>query len=203
MGIATELIIASPFDQPTPLTRKQPIQGWHASIGQWMVKDGALHGDEVAEDKHPSSCTYRLQATDLVITAKVRLGAAESIAIGCRDTVPPSNHLGRTYITPTGLWVTKMSGISKTTRSEKVAQQKAKLDPEQWYPVTIEVIGDQYLVRVGDQSLYARNDRYKDAKGIVALITKGQGAQFKDVALWHAKLNPAWKPPAQNADARQ
>jgi hypothetical protein len=32
----------------------------------------------------------------------------------------------------------------------------------------------------------AHHERYKDAKGLVAQITKGQGAQFKNLSRWHA-----------------
>ena len=60
-------IVSTPFDQPAPPTRKGAINGWQAGIGEWSVKDGALRGDELAENNHPSSCTYRCEATDMII----------------------------------------------------------------------------------------------------------------------------------------
>lgn len=180
------LIVSTPFGEPAPLTRKGPIQGWQAGIGEWCVKDGALHGNELTEDHHPSSCTYRLEASDLIIKAQFRLGTATQIAFGCRDTVPPNNHLGRTYITQDGIWVTHMSGISKTTKSTKIAELKTPLDPEAWHDITIEILGDHYRATVDGKVVEARHARFKDAKGIVALINKGQGAQFKNVSLWKA-----------------
>lgn len=68
----TKLIVSTAFDEDTPLIRKKPIHGWQAAIGQWQVKNGSLHGDEVAEDKHPSSCTWKLDATNRVITAQFK-----------------------------------------------------------------------------------------------------------------------------------
>ena len=38
-----------------------------------------------------------------------------------------------------------------------------------------------------DHVVEAHHERYKDAKGIVALVNKGQGAQFKNVSIWNAK----------------
>lgn len=186
IGTPGSLIVSTPFGEPAPVTRKGPIQGWQAGIGEWCVKDGALHGNELAEDHHHSSCTYRLEAADLIIKAQFRLGTATQIAFGCRDTVPPNNHLGRTYITKDAIWVTHMSGISKTTKSTKIAELKTPLDPEAWHEITIEIIGDHYRATVDGKVVEARHPRFKDAKGIVALINKGQGAQFKNVSLWKA-----------------
>lgn len=181
-----KVIVSTRFDQPTESMRKGTIEGWKAGIGVWKVENGSLHGDEVASDKHPSSLTWKLQATNMVLSAKFRLGTSPQIAFGCRDTVAPFHHLGRTFINQDGFWITRMSGISKTTKSIKVAELKTPLDPSAWHQITIEIIGGHYLVRIDDHHLEARHERFQDAKGIVALISKGQGAQFKEVSIWHA-----------------
>ncbi len=181
-----ELIVSTSFNEPTPKTRKKAIHGWQAAIGEWWIEDEALHGDELPEDNHHSSCTYKIEATDLIISAKFRLGTASQLAIGCRDSVAPHHHLARTYVTKDAIWVTRMSGISKTTKSEKLAELKIPLDPEAWHTLTIEILGDHFQARVNGQLIQARHERFQDAKGIVALISKGQGAQFKDVSIWKA-----------------
>lgn len=183
----TEVIVATPFDQDAPKTKKGAINGWQAGIGEWWVADGALHGNELAENNHHSSCTYKFEATDLIITAEFRLGDSPQIAFACRDNVPPSLHLGRTFISPDGIWVTRMSGIAKTTKSEKLAETKAKIDPDKWHTITIEIIGDHYRAQVDGHVVEATHERYKDGKGTVALVSKGEGAQFRNVSLWHAK----------------
>jgi hypothetical protein len=187
---ATKLIVSTPFDQPSPPVRKGGINGWQAGIGEWSVKEGALRGDEIPEDRHPSSCTYRIEATDLVITAQFRLGTAEHVAFGCRDTIAPNHHLGRTYISRNAIWIHRMSGIAKTTRAEKLAELKVPIDAEAWHDLTIEICGDHYVAHVDGHRIEGRHERFKDAKGIVALITRGQGAQFKNVALWHGRPKP-------------
>ncbi len=182
-----DLIVSTPFDEPAPPTRKGKINGWQAAIGEWSVQDGALHGDELPENNHPSSCAFRFEAGDLIISAQFRLGTAPQIAFACRDTVPPNNHLGRTFITKDAIWITRMSGISKTTKSEKLAELKTPLDPEAWHDITIEIVGDHYRATVDGHVVEAHHERYKDAKGLVALVNKGQGAQFKNVSIWNAK----------------
>jgi len=181
-----KLIVFTAFDQDTQVIRKKTIHGWSAAIGQWQVKDGMLHGDEVAEDKHPSSCTWKLEATDMVITAQFRLGSATHVAFGCRDNIPPHHHLARTYISKDAIWIVHQSGIAQSTKSEKLAELKTSLSPDAWHRIVIEISGDRYRATVDGQVVEAHHERYKDPKGLVALITKGQGAQFKDVAIWHA-----------------
>lgn len=187
LGEPTEAIVESSFSEDTPPTRKGEIAGWNAGIGEWRIEEGALVGDELPEDNHVSSLTYRLEANHLIIEAEVRLGTAEQIAFACRDTVPPNLHLARLYITPDKLWIQHMSGIAKTTKAERILTEEVDLDPEEWHPVVIEIIGDHYRARVGDVELEAEHPRFADAKGIVALVNKGQGARYRNVSLWKAE----------------
>ena len=187
LGTPTEVVVQSPFDKDAPAMRKGDLAGWKAGIGEWSIADGSLIGNEVPEDNHASSLTHRLEATDMIITAQVQLGDAEQIAFACRDTVPPNLHLGRLYITPDKLWIQHMSGISKTTKAERLITKEVEIDPQKWYDVTIEIIGDTYRAKVGDEELEATHSRFADAKGIVALTNKGQGARFKNVEIWKAE----------------
>tara|TARA_R110002096_G_scaffold377231_3_gene571096 strand:- start:338 stop:1201 length:864 start_codon:yes stop_codon:yes gene_type:complete len=187
LGSIGDVIVETAFDEDTPATRKGDVLGWTAGIGEWRVEDGALIGDEVAEDSHASSLTYRFEATHLIIQAQVQLGSAEQIAFACRDNVSPGLHLGRLYITPDKLWIQHMTGISSTTTAEKLITLDVELDPEAWYDVTIEIVGDTYRATVGEEELEASHPRFADGKGIVALTNNGQGAKFRQVSLWHAE----------------
>lgn len=181
------LIVFSSFAQDHPRARKQPLLDWKAGIGEWWVADGAVHGDELPQDKHASSLTHPVDATHLVICGEFRLGTAKHIAFACRDDIKPHHHLARTFISPNGIWITHMSGIAKTTKSKKIAELKTPVDPDAWHPITIEIIGDHYRVQIGNHVLDAKHSRFAAGKGIIALVTKGQGAQFRNIALWQAK----------------
>lgn len=187
LGTPTEVIVATAFDEDTPRTRKGDVAGWTAGIGEWRIEGGALIGDELEENHHPSSLTYRIEATNLIITAQVKLGEAEFIAFACRDTVPPNNHLGRLYLTPDQRWIMHMTGIAKTSTAKKLIIEDLQIDTDKWYDITIEIIGDRYRAKIGEEIIEAQNPRFADAKGIVALVNKGKGARFRNVALWHAE----------------
>ena len=180
-------VVSTAFDIPTAAVRKGTIQGWQAAIGEWKIQDGALHGTELAADHHPSSCTYRVDAADLIVTAEFRLGTASQIAFGVRDGVAPHHHLARTFITPEAVWITHMSGIAKTTQSTKLAEVKMPVDPQTWHVLTLEIVGDQYRATIDGMVVEGRHPRFQDPKGMVALINKGDGAQFRNVAIWKAQ----------------
>lgn len=187
LGSLGDAIVETAFDEDTPATRKGDVLGWTAGIGEWRVEEGALIGDEVPADNHASSLTYRFEATHLIIQAQVQLGSAEVIAFACRDNVSPGLHLGRLYVTPDKLWIQHMTGIAQTTTAEKLVTIDVELDPETWYEVTIEIVGDTYRATVGEEELEASHPRFADGKGIFALTNRGQGAKFRNVSLWHAE----------------
>ncbi|MBI1354671.1 MAG: hypothetical protein GC160_10015 [Acidobacteria bacterium] len=190
-----ELIISQPFHTADGLAAKG-APGFQQLIGHWEVRDGVLVGNELASDHHTASCIDRTVFTDAVITAQVQLGDAERIAILMRDDIAPNHHLARVFLTPDSLWVQHMSGISKSTKSEILEKKAAPFDPSQWYTVVIEVVGDEILARIGDQTIYAKHARFQATKGIVGMLVKGQNARFRNVAVWHATPNPAWRAPA-------
>jgi hypothetical protein len=83
-----------------------------------------------------------------------------------------------------------MSGIAKTTRAEKLSELPASFAPEQWYDIVIEICADQYLATVGGHTIQARHERFRDTKGLVALIVKGDDAQFRQLRIWRASAKP-------------
>lgn len=185
-----QLITAEKFDQPSSLAPKGK-PGWRGGIGEWEVKDGALHAKDekpnpARPNGHEAVCEYVTEAGDIIFTARFKLGTAPHVGFVCRDTHQPNQHLGRIMVTPGKVWLQKMSGIAKETQREVLQTIETTFGPEQWYQVTIEVRGDEWLAQVGAHTLTARHERFKDPKGRIGLVAKGEGAQFKDVAIWHA-----------------
>ncbi len=180
----TTVIVSTPFNEPTPKTRKGNISGWRVAIGEWFVENNVLTGNELEEDHHPTSCVFPVSGKNIIIHAECRLGAASFIAFACRDNVAPNLHLARTFISPTGLWIQHMTGIGKTTKATKIGKLDIAIDADVWHKVTIEFNGDHYRAQVDDHVLEGKHERFADEKGIIALVVKGQGGQFRNVSLW-------------------
>ncbi|MEW4455441.1 family 16 glycoside hydrolase [Bremerella sp. JC817] len=188
-----ERITFDKLDQEEAFGRKgKPgANGWRAGIGEWSVVDGAGYAKEEGPSEkrprgHEAVCEHIVDLGDLVLTGEFKLGPAPQVGFVCRDTHQPNHHLGRVLITPSAIWIQKMSGIAKETRKEELKRIKVDIDPNTWHKVTVEVKGDRWLVRVDDHVLEGSHERFLDRKGRVGFVARGEGAQFRNVAIWKA-----------------
>lgn len=192
---ADTLVSAEKFDRPEAFGAKHKagVTGWIGGIGEWSVADGAAHAIQEGPSKnrpngHEAVCEHLADLGDLIFTAEFKLGTSPQAGFVCRDTHSPNHHLGRVVITPTAIWLQKMSGIAKETRREELQKIEVKIDPAAWHRITIEISGDRWLARIDDTHvLDARHERFKDRKGRVGMVARGEGAQFRNLALWSAK----------------
>lgn len=188
------LVSAEKFDKPEAFgpKRQAGATGWMGGIGEWSIVDGAAQAKQEGPSKnrpngHEAVCEHLTDLGDLIFTGEFKLGASPQVGFVCRDTHQPNHHLGRVVITPTAVWIQKMSGIAKETRREELKKIEMKVDPEAWHRIVIEVAGDRWLARIDDQVLEGTHERFKDRKGRVGMVARGEGAQFRNLALWSAK----------------
>lgn len=189
-----KLIAAEAFNKPESFAKeKQPgTDGWRGGIGTWSIKDGAAYAvqegpSEKRPNGHEAVCEHIVDLGDYVLTGEFKLGLSPQIGFVCRDTNKPNHHQGRVVITPTAIWIQKMSGIAKETRREELKKIEVKLDPEAWHRITIEICGDRFLAKIDNYVLEATHERFKERKGRVGFVARAEGAQFRNVALWSAK----------------
>ncbi|MCC9608503.1 DUF1080 domain-containing protein [Blastopirellula sp. JC732] len=196
----TKLISAEKFaDQSAFGVKGKPgANGWRAGIGEWTIVDGAAYEkserpSEKRPNGHEAVCEVVTDLGDLVLTGEFKLGDSPQVGFVCRDTNQPNHHLGRVVITPKAIWIQKMSGIAKETRREELTRVAAEIDPKAWHTVTVEVSGDRWIARIDDITLEAQHERFADRKGRVGMVARGDGAQFRNLALWDAKQPEAAK----------
>ncbi len=80
-----------------------------------------------------------------------------------------------------------MSGIAKETRREELTRIKVALDPNTWHKIVVEVCGDRWVARIDDHTLEAEHERFADQKGRVGFVARGEGGEFRNMALWQAE----------------
>lgn len=189
-----KLIAAEAFDKPESFAKEKTpgTDGWRGGIGTWSIKDGAAYAvqegpSEKRPNGHEAVCEHIVDLGDYVLTGEFKLGPSPQIGFVCRDTNKPNHHQGRVVITPTAIWIQKMSGIAKETRREELKKIEVQLDPEAWHRITIEICGDRFLAKIDDHVLEATHERFKERKGRVGFVARADGAQFRNIALWSAK----------------
>lgn len=192
-----KLIAAEAFDKPESFAKEKTpgMDGWRGGIGTWSIRDGAAYAvqegpSEKRPNGHEAVCEHVVDLGDYLLTAEFKLGASPQIGFVCRDTHNPNHHQGRVVITPTAIWIQKMSGIAKETRREELTKIPVKLDPNAWHSITVEVCGDRFVARIGKHVLEAKHERFRDRKGRIGFVARGEGAQFRAVSLWSARPKP-------------
>lgn len=199
--VPDSLVSAEKFDKPEAFAPKgKPgVSGWIGGIGTWSIQDGAAYAvqegpSEKRPNGHEAVCEHIVDLGDYVFTGEFKLGASPQVGFVCRDANKPNLHQGRVMITPTAIWVQKMSGIAKETRREELQRIETKIDPNTWHRITVEVCGDKFIARIDHQVLEGTHERFKDRKGRIGFVAKAEGAQFRHVALWSAKPKSTSKP---------
>ncbi|EAQ81651.1 family 16 glycoside hydrolase [Blastopirellula marina] len=188
-----DLVTCEKFDQPAAFGEKgKPgANGWRGGIGQWSIVEGAAYEiqegpSEKRPHGHEAVCEYVTDLGDLVLRGEFRLGDSPQVGFVCRDTNQPNHHLGRVVITPQAIWIQKMSGIAKETRKEELTRIKVDIDPTAWHTIAIEVCGDRWIARIDQHMIAAQHQRFQDRKGRVGMVARGEGAQFRNLAVWKA-----------------
>lgn len=194
IAVPDTLIAAEAFDRAESFASKgqKGAEGWRGGIGEWSIVDGAAYAkmegpSEKRPKGHEAVCEHITDLGDLLFTGEFKLGTAPQIGFVCRDTNNPNNHLGRVVITPKAIWIQKMSGIAKETRKEELQRIEVTVDPDAWHRITIEVVGDHWFARIDDHIIEAHHERFLARKGRVGMVAGGEGAQFRNIALWSAQ----------------
>jgi hypothetical protein len=188
-----KLIATEKFDQEDSVgtQKKRGTTGWATVLGDWKIVDGAAYGiSEPPSEKRPkghaAGCDQLVDLDDFVISGEFKLGDAHQVGVITRDANQPPLHLGRVLITKKSIWIQKMTGISKQTRSEVLTKIDVPIDTNTWHKFVIEVQGRQFFARIDDHVLEAKHPRFADRKGRIGFIAAGEGAQFRNVSLWEA-----------------
>ncbi len=189
-----KLIATEKFDREDSVgtQKKRGTTGWATVLGDWKIVDGAAYGISEPPSKkrpkgHAAGCDQLVDLNDFVISGEFKLGDAHQVGVIARDSNQPPLHLGRVLITKKSIWIQKMTGISKETRSEVLTKIDVPVDTNTWHTFVIEVQGGQFLARIDDHILEATHLRFADRKGRIGFIAGGEGAQFRNVSLWEAK----------------
>ena len=103
-------------------------------------------------------------------------------------------HVSALSLNPDSFNIKRMSGIGPTSKSTEIDSTKAKLNDGAWHTVVWEIYGDEMVATIDDlQMVLAKADGLSSDRNHLELNTGGgQWAQFKDVKVWKAELDPKW-----------
>lgn len=184
-------------------------KAWRIQWPGLTVADGALDISQV-KPEHSAVGLVAVGRKDLVIEFKFKLGAATSINAVCNDSGFKEGHGGhicRVALSPRQIFLADDKGrlshaieemkkdpARKAEVTKLVAGRSKnipmKLDPERWYQLGIEIVGDVLRVSLDGQvvGFLKSSGIAHPVKSDFYLAVSGKNALFDDVHIWSAEL---------------
>lgn len=196
-----ELILSNPFDGS--LKKKELVgigDGWkrRVSFGDWSVlPDGSVTAKNVPEDGHGPVLTYMAPVRDLIIECEFKIPASPKANRHFRIFLDHADYAGHTIqstanlssnFRPVGL---TLQHISKTKDGEKrllkdieFGPAELSLNPDIWYKMRLDVVGDRAWTLVNGIALYGRNQVIDVEKSKIGLNPGIAGGSVRNFKVW-------------------
>lgn len=192
----SEFISFEKFDRPDSLQTKPSTHGWQPIIGTWKIQNGVVTAAEAKPGEkypggHSAFCEHLVDLQNFVLTAEFKLGEARSVVFRCRDLTAPGakmQHTGYAEVDSRAMWLSQCEGSGPTYKAEELTRMPLHLEKDLWHRVTLEVCEGKWLIQLDDSKvIQAEHPRFLAQKARVTLSARGEGAEFRNVALWKAQ----------------
>ncbi len=191
----SEFISFEKFDRPDSLQTKPSTRGWQPIIGTWKIQNGVVTAAEAKPGEkspgHSAFCQHLVDLQNFVLTAEFKLGDARSVVFRCSDIPAPGakiQHTGYAELNSRAMWLSQCEGSGPTYKAEELTRMPLHLEKDLWHRVTLEVCEGKWLILLNDSKvIQAEHPRFLAQKARVILSARGEGAEFRNVALWKAQ----------------
>ncbi len=184
----SELIIDDAFDRET--TGK----GWAIQTGSWTIKDGVLHGAEIAADKHSAAARRVIVTGDAVYEMKFRFtGEGKAFHFGfdpLRGSLDKRGHLFSVIVSPKDWKIIKHVDKNKPKEdpNEVLASAKSAFEIDTWYHLRVTTSETSVNAKIkGVEPLEATHPTFSVKKPTLVFRAIGDGIEIDDLRVWQAK----------------
>ena len=168
-----------------------PGSPWKAAKGKWELVQGVMRGSELPEDKHGAVTRLPNKLQDFIIEFEFKLEGARSISLSINAV---KDHMARIAITSKSVTVQRDDNDHEgPDKSVIFARLPADFSPGTWHKVRLEMVGDVMLGQVDDLVAWGSSDLFKTPKMAPGFTVGGQSADFRNLSIREASLNPAWE----------
>ena len=192
------LIFEDDFESGSAKDEWMPLHGT-----RWTVEDGVFVGIpstpefQASRDNHTGatpSMRLKVPARDCILQLSFKLSGglnAAHIGFDNSSTAGGTGHIGRLISSTRGGMVLQKDRHSqiKGDKDEALDRSDWSIEPDRWYTVLIEAIGDSLIAQIeGGPTLRARHWRFDETKTAVNLKARGQDGTiaYDNVRIWEA-----------------
>ena len=155
---------------------------WKVAKGKWEIKDGALTGSELTEDKHNAVIRRQLGIHNGKISLSIRLDGAKSAHVNINQK---GGHLFRLILTPTGVTLQKdKPNANSAEKGEVLAKSATAMAAGVWHTVEIEMNGSKVKALIdGKLKLEGDNAKLDVEKVDFGFPVSGVSASYDNVKI--------------------
>lgn len=209
MAHVGKLLLADDF------SRDEIGSTWSYSKGSFWIDDGVFVGAQRDPAKHPPVCRTPLEFRNAVIDFRFQFHGTSRFNVVFNDRNWSQSHAGhicRAGLSPRLLTLgDDCEGVMKLGIFEKwqdpqtrpqieplVRDQSAKLamqlEPEHWYRMTLEIVGDEMIASLdGKPLLHLKSAGLAHTpKTDWGFTVQGREVHFDDVSVWSAEQDSGW-----------
>jgi hypothetical protein len=165
----------------------QAHSGWKFFSGKWTFTDGAMRGAMLPTDKRGAQAVCVLPFQDAAFEFEVRLDGARMDQFRIQEDKP--EHICRVNITKDGFSAQKddhdHEGQDTATPFGKAA---LSILPGHWETVRVEIRGTQMTAEMHGQRITGTHPLIAAPKHFFEFIVTGDGASFRNLRVWEAKI---------------
>jgi hypothetical protein len=159
---------------------------WMVAKGDWQVSDGAIHGKELAADKHAAVLNFAQPNKDSAIRFSFKLAGAKGFNLSYNKA---QGHLFRVAVAENGLTITlDKDKKDKASKVIKLGGATGRFKQGEWYTMLVVVEGENVSVQT-DNGVKAtgRHATLKQPKPNYRFVMRGEALVLDDVKIWELK----------------
>ena len=155
---------------------------WKVMKGKWEIKDGALTGSELTEDKHNAVVRRPLGIRNGKIALSIRLDGAKSAHVSINQK---GGHLFRVILTPAGITLQKdKPNATSEEKASVLAKSPMPVAAGVWHTVEIEMNGSKVTAVIdGKLKLEGDNPKLDVEKVDFGFPVSGVSASYDNVKI--------------------
>lgn len=210
MAVKGELLLEENFQHYETYTKDpQPVKpGWRVrnSHPDWKRSDDGVQS--VWHEGHMPVLVYEGEFRDAIIEVEFKFHREDGKWVACRVSAANAQLNPRAYATsvwanldnparPLGMVLEHdewKPGVITT-----VDHQPAKFDPDTWYLLRLEMIGDKVLATCNGVTVYGTHEKFGLPKTSIVLGTGLSPHTLRNLRVYSATANPKWTPPSTPA----
>jgi len=183
LAIPGKVIYESKLDQA-------PGAPWKSAKGKWELANGVLRGSELEADEHGAVTRLPDKLQDFVVEYEVRLDGARVTTLSINGA---KDHMARILITPKSVTIQRDDNDHEGPDKAVVFARFAADLGTGWHKVRLEMVGEKMLGKVDDLVAWGASDLFKSQKMSPGFTVGGASAEFRNLTIREATLNPDWE----------